>query len=129
MDLLVNDIRKFSVQTGIVKDAIVDSVFGQKTIINTEDILLYRDGSIIIGVVEDVGYLCHWKDDATVLVYKNGEKCKVKFLEGRNCLKTIHLTSSENLSIYTMLADYHEIENIVNYTRLFNPKMKPFDFL
>lgn len=127
MDLLVNDIQKFSVQTGIVKDAIIDTAFGKKSIIEKDGILLYREDDLIIGIADDVGYLCRWKGDDTILLYKKGEKCKVRFISKRSIIKTIFLNTTECLSIYTMLADYYEIENILDYTKLYNKKLKMFD--
>lgn len=128
MDILINDFPKFSIQPGMVKKSIVDTAFGEKLIVNMEEIVLYRESSMVIGIIDDVGFLCQWKEDSTILMYKSGEKCKVKFLQGRSCIKTIYLTCSEDHSIYTMLADLHEVENIINYTKQFCPKMEQFDF-
>ena len=128
MDLITNDIQKFSIQTGIVKNAIIDTAFGDKNIVESDNILLYRDERLIIGIADDLGYLCTWNEDNTILVYKREEKCKVRFISGRSIVKTIFLNTSKHISIYTILADYYEIENILNYNKQFNKSLKMFDF-
>ena len=113
---IVNDVDRFAIQKGIVKDGIVEHISK-----NTKE-QFYREKRLII-VINDNSYLCAWDDDRTIIM----NKCKVKFYYNEKLIKTIYLESNISNTIFSFLMDYYEVENIVAYHNQYN-KLQLFTF-
>ena len=76
-----------------------------------------------------MGYLCTWKDDYTIVIYKYNDKCKSSFYKKNNVVNTINLESDENdVTYFNMLMDYYELVNMLEYNTLFSKKLSHFIF-
>lgn len=128
MDILTKDINKFVSQKGIVKDSIIESVFGEKDrlIVNGSELCMYE--RLLICVKNDVGYLCKWENDKTIIMYRRNDECKIVFLDDVKEIKSLYLKTDEGVSIFAMMMDYYELENIIGYNAIHKKKLKNFLF-
>lgn len=124
MDILTTDINKFVRQKGIVKDSMVEEYFKDGPL---KKHILYDNG-ILMAINRDTGYLCVWKKDMTIIMYRYDEKCKVCLFNGEEIVKTMYIKTSETISFFTLLMDYHELENILAHNSLTHEKLKDFLF-
>jgi len=129
MELLTDDFRKFAIQRGVVKDAIVSTVFDKDRCVKSGDVSLHlEDHNMVIGVSSDVGYLCCWRGDLTIMIYRYEDKCKVKFYDKTSTVRSFFIGTSGMPSVFTMLMDYYELENIIRFNSLRYKTMRKFSF-
>jgi len=128
MDILTKDINIFVSQKGIVKDSVVESVFKGKDHLyyNKSELCMYEKS--LICVKDDVGYLCRWENDKTIIMYRCKDNCKVVFLNDLKEIKTMYIKTDEGVSIFSMLMDYYDLENNIVYNSLHKKKLKDFLF-
>lgn len=128
MNLLTDDIKKFVNQTSAVKDAIIDTVFKDREYVTYKNANIYlEEKRMIIGISDDVAYLCRWNDVTTIIIFRHEDKCRVKLSKDGKCLKSFYIKTDDTISKFTMMMDYYEIENIITYSNL-NGKLKNVSF-
>lgn len=132
MDILINDIEKFAKQTSIIKKSIIEKIFDGKEFIfpskDSDDLFYFSsDILIFINTQNNTGYLCSWNNDVTLLLYRYPEKCRARIFVGKHIVKTLNFSTKGLLTIYTFLADFYELENIIAYNHYFeNNKILSF---
>lgn len=127
MNIVLGQIKTFISQNEIVKVSIIDEVFGNRQHITRNGYNLYKDENMLCVIGNEIGYLCKWKGDYTIVIYKDDDKCKVCFYNKDIEVDTFNLENSDT-SYFSILMDYHEVCSILEYNNLYNKKLRKFQF-
>jgi len=127
MELITQRFDVFISQNGIIKDNVVNKIFKSKKYIVKNGYKLYFENDILVMVIDEMGYLCKWKGDYTIVIYKYLDKCKSMLYIGKDLVNTINLeTDDNNVTYFNILMDYYELVNMLEYNCLYSSKLSPF---
>lgn len=126
MDILLADKQKFFIQKGLIKDKIIKDFFKKEKIIKTEFCNFYREKSLIVVILQDIAYLCQWKDDYTIVFLKYKDKCKAKLYKAEELLHTYTIESDVEISYFCIVMDYYEFLDELAYESFFTPVLEEF---
>lgn len=131
MNILIADKQKFFIQNGILKDKIIANIFNKKSHLCIEDCHFYNyDPRVVMVIVQEIGYLCHWNDTHTIVVFKVNNKCKARLYKSDRIVETFQFNSDDNISYFSILMDYYEFIDELSYYSIYSKDIREFyDFV